>query len=1573
MEQTRSPSRGVRRQRATPEAPPAAQRARALELQRLATERVELEAQLAEVKRLMRASNLGNMCWKAVATGIAGDGSPKTQARVVQRRKRKRRPSTAPLTHVARDTPGEHSTTRRGFGAHCPQGRNERSGWVEHSAEETTAGHSSADGIARRRRNGSGERGGRDMRNRQHVQRTTYERDVPERERATVMPGASYLSTDRPASAGAMRDCPRRRIVGGNMAATLQRPQSSPRRPTATSHPPLLKHPIEHRRIEVAAATVRGREGDVLHSQGSSRFPTSERHSRETVENPCYTSDGFMAGEGRLKGGHWERGSHEPGTSSPSRGRGNSPPSAWVGDDGRTSSTVRRPERKSVEKQRAFQTPASAQDHYQGNVVEEIGNCYENDFKVVSARGSYEYVFVPWGHTLVPKRADGIGNPAPPREGRQHRSHGYRRSRAAGSHHEGAEEALSCRNSSDTLRGNDHVVDADGVLGRSDSWSDRREARPTRGGGASSWREWNQSGENGSVFQAWDKVIHKARGHRNGHVFEHLWIEYGKTGTASSAEARPGGSVAAHANIRSTPSPSCGNLSAGKVESELSLHRESKEGKRCSADEDGQVSVPQSAGGSSLYDVLLSDGSNSDETWSLGSLEQNETAEALHARAAGGAPALKVPSGSSSAQQRSSSRSRLGGVAGGRKSPALVVSSSDGSSLYNNFSRGSHESLSNKRAIANDTPAVPPPPPGPGQNQHDGALHRHVGNSAGLAVSGSDEVSPRSPSDARMARPESHAEQTTGKSLPHARQHTHAEQQGEVEVRGSFYDRSQDTSMKRLLQPDTRSADNKGSSSSSHESLFNKRKLDDETTTGNDGGRWAKEHGDGSHGTLGSKQPFEPAAPFVAKPRQRRLDRRRSTGDLALGKHALARPAASRSMGHRAKSLGSLVVVYNQGSFDKSLIGERPRLVSLRDEGLVNDFPSRVDQPASEGTGAGSGAENHGRAAEELNAEEARLIGDSGLVGKEAQTPVGEDTPVDAAISADGEGFASSRSKDSKYSNNIEATEKVDNTFSRGDEPSSVGRDKILADERPPSSGETPAGKNSDDRGRGPDTKDERIADNKTPDENLSPRESQRRQSLEEEGSHLEEGAAALARGLDAVGGGISVTDSELGNIDVFAETTPNDAQHNKQTLAGWEYVEKGARDGAIGAPESLERERELENVGSFGRLSSQDEPHRAPSDEGSFVKRGRSLKEVPPLAEGAPASDQSPTDITDGDDGHVAESILDEKDAITEGALRQEADDQRKLVAEIVAEIAAEIVAEIVAVGGERGGSEGGGRRGVNEKKFKKSREAFDEAPLEGQQPPPELLGGGSANGRSLDDRQPAEYPSAHQELDTKPYDEDTPEDLVTKRAEADGSSTHHELPANLLAEEKSPYGEFEGNTVGVGETTSSVVGKGVGVTDGALDALDADTPLDKLLIAPLDKEKENPHGVPARHGLLDGEALLAGELPKERPVLDVTQTQPQGDGDSFDGSASGRASGSNYDSSDTKHLQSGGEGSLDEYLFDGKSSGSLSLDGNSFDGQSLSDHDSENESSFGGSSPDTGSADGGSATEDDLLFDDA
>ena len=1057
-----------------------------------------------------------------------------------------------------------------------------------------------------------------------------------------------------------------------------------------------------------------------------------------------------------------------------------------------------------------------------------------------------------------------------------------------------------------------------------------------------------------------DKVIHKARGHRNGHVFGHLWIEYGKNNTASSAEIRPGGSVATQRDIRSTSFASRGNLSAGRVESQLSIGRESKDEKRCSGGEAGKVPAPQSEGGSSLYDVLLSDGSNSNETWSMGSLGQSERSEALNPREAGGAPALKEPS-ESSAQQRSSPGPRLGGVAGGRKALALVTSSSDGSSLYNNLSHGSHESVLKQRAIIVSNPSVPFPPPRRGENQHDLVLQGYMGNSTDLAVSHSEGVPARSPPDARMARPEGHAEHMTSERLAHARPHASVKQQDEIGVRGAFDEHSRHTLVKRLSQPDVRSTDDKGSS---HKSLFNKGRLDDETTTGNDEGRWATEHGDASQARLDGDQSSEPG-PFASKPRGRRLDRQRSTGDGELDKHALARHAAARSMEHRARSLGCLVVEHNHGFLDESFLGGKLRLWSLRDEGLINNFPS-LDQQASESTGAGSRVGNHGHDVEEQKAEEARLIDNSGFVGKGAQAADSEDTPVDAEISADDKGFTHSRSPDSENGNNIEGKKKVENSFSHGDKPRRVGHDKRLADDRTPRSGEMPASENSGDRGRGLDLRDERISDKKALCDHLSPRESQRRQSREA-GSHLGEDTA-LASGLDSVKGGIRVTGRKLrynGSVD---GKTLNDAQYNEKTLAGGGYVENGARDGGIDASDSLELERELENVGSFNGFWPQREPHRSPTAEGSFVERGRYLKEVPPVAEGTSASGQGLTNRTEGGDGRFMESIVDRKDALAVSAalLRQEADDQRKLVAEI----AAEIVAEIVAVGGKSDDSERGGRRSVSEKAFSKNREVLDKAPLEGQQRPAELLEGGSADGRPLIDGQPAEYPSAQHALDSEWYHGSTLEAPVSGSAGADGGSTHHELPDNLLAEEKLPHDESEGNNVGVGETTSSAAGRGGGVTD---DNLDADTPLDKLLIVSLDKEQKKPHGAPARQGLLDGDALLAGELPNERPVVGGTQTHPQGDGDSFDGSAGGRSPGSMHSSAETKRSQPDGEGSLDEYLFDGESSGNHSLDGNSFDGQSLSDRDSKGESSFDGSSPDAGSADDVSAMDDDLLFDDA
>ena len=147
---------------------------------------------------------------------------------------------------------------------------------------------------------------------------------------------------------------------------------------------------------------------------------------------------------------------------------------------------------------------------------------------------------------------------------------------------------------------------------------------------------------------------------------------------------------------------------------------------------------------------------------------------------------------------------------------------------------------------------------------------------------------------------------------------------------------------------------------------------------------------------------------------------------------------------------------------------------------------------------------------------------------------------------------------------------------------------------------------------------------------------------------------------------------------------------------------------------------------------------------------------------------------------------MINKKDAFAASdAPRQEADDQRNLIAEIVAKI----VSEIVAVDGERGDYEGGGRRGVNEDEFKNN-EDFDEAPLEGQ-PPPELLDGASADGRPLIDRPPVECSFAQQLLDSELNHGGVPEELVAGNAQVDESSTHRELLVDLLTKEKSPPDE--------------------------------------------------------------------------------------------------------------------------------------------------------------------------------------
>lgn len=1502
-DQTRSPSRGVHRQHANGEVP-TAQRARALELQRLAIEREELETQLSEVKRLMRAANAGKMCWTAAATGISGDGLPETQARIVQRRKRKRRPSTAPSTNVARYVPDEYPTTWRGLGVHRHGGGNERSAWAERSGEE--AGYSSAGETGCSRRDRSEERGCREVKSRQYVQRTPCERAVPER-KSVMETLAASSSSGRPASAGCVRDGSRRRIVKENMAAAFHRLKSSPHRPATSSHPSMPRHPIGYQRVEVAATTERGRTAEILHSRGSPRLPTADRPNRETRKSPGLTIDDFTPREGRLKGGHWERGGHERGdereASSLSRVTGNSAPSAWGENDGRASYTRRRAI-KSTDTRRAFPTPVPFRYNCLGNVVEEIDNCYEEKLKPVNARGSYEYVFVPWGHTVVPKRDEGIGKPLPSREGHLHISHDGNLTRAAECRHEEAAEAPSCRNTSGNLRRTDLGVGADSVPGHSDSWSNGQEARSTQGGGASSCKERNRSDENGSVFQVWDKIIHEARGLRNGHVFEHIWIEYGNTSTATNTETHPSGSataqgvsVTAQGGIRNAPSSSRGNISVNRVGSQLSSSRGNlsadREGSQSSIHhehkdeisdlDDGkghgqgpaprlvdgpQMPTQQSEGGSSLYDVLLSDDSNSDKTWSMGSVETNEPLETLKAREKGGPFAVNGLSGPS-AQRHSSLSPPLGGVGGRRKGTELEVSSSDGSSLYNNFSHGSRASDLNQRSTVKD-PYVPSPPSKREEDLHEVVPHKSVENIANLK------------------------------------------------------------------------------------------------TIGNDGSRWANEQGSASQGTLESERPYRPGR-FLTEPHQRRLDRQRSTGDRALGQHALLRNLAARNMGHRAGSLGRLDIEHGsdkQSSFDRTPLGGRPsRSGSLRGEGMVNDI-RLLEQEASEGAGAGSSEGNYGRTLEEPNAKEAKFIDESRLEGKDARTPFFEGTLVRKPISVHNEVSVHSRGCGFQVASEIEGNGGV-KSFPPAVEPSSVWRGITLVGERPPS-GETPASENSNDRGQKPDFRDESVVDGKEPGGHLSPHDIQHRQFLEE-GSDLDK-TTSLTRVLGAEEDGIRDTDEELETNDPSNKKTPNKYAQHKQTLEGHGYVEVGVRDGSIGATESLSHQGNLDKIGSLDEISPQGDSRRESIDEGSLDEHERFLKEIPPVVEGTVASDQDFDNRMDGGDGRVTESLLDRRAAsvdpdvrallvsllnavVVGGTPRQEARDERKLFA------------ETVTVDGERDNSGRGGRRGVIENESK-NREALDEAPLE-ELSPSEPLDGGSADGWPLNDRPLAENPPAEQPLDNKPKRGDAPEELVVEKEEVDGNSSHHELPVKLLIEAASPPDQSEDNNMG--ETIASVLGHDGVAKD---DPLDADAPLDEL--ASLDAEQKPPR-VLVQQGLLDGKILLAGQLPSERSVAGEIQKQSQEDRDSFDGhSAEDRSPGSTHESAKTQRSKPEGEGSLNEYLFDRELSGSHSLDRNSFDGQSLSDHDSENEPSLGGSSPDTGSVDNLSAMDDDLLFDD-
>ncbi|CBJ30833.1 hypothetical protein Esi_0217_0008 [Ectocarpus siliculosus] len=250
----------------TPEETPAMQRARRLELQRLAIEKRELEAQLAEVKQLLRASKVPSTKAKSVGlpceairetspTKSHGERPARRRRSRRRRRRHKRRSPTTENDFVVHD--GMKTRPRRSSGksekgnerrVECPASPDRGRSASDSARDE---GYSSP----RRRRKDGGQPGRCDTRERQ-PQVIGSTRSSPKRRagsekavESTAIPPVAFnssVSIGMAASAGRVegRSPQRRRHLDARRedyvpGRRLQRPKSAARRTRASPCPPM--------------------------------------------------------------------------------------------------------------------------------------------------------------------------------------------------------------------------------------------------------------------------------------------------------------------------------------------------------------------------------------------------------------------------------------------------------------------------------------------------------------------------------------------------------------------------------------------------------------------------------------------------------------------------------------------------------------------------------------------------------------------------------------------------------------------------------------------------------------------------------------------------------------------------------------------------------------------------------------------------------------------------------------------------------------------------------------------------------------------------------------------------------------------------------------------------------------------------------------------------------------------------------------------------------------------------------------------------------------------------------------
>lgn len=588
-----------------------AQRARILELQRLAVEKRELEVQLAEVKQLTRIATAGKMCWKAVAGGVLDLDLTKQHNKPMRRRREKRRPSSAPSSEIARYIVNAIGDSLEKLASEAVHQQNVKESTLQKNLPVDGVGSAHTGGWIHNGRNMSDMRGYGENRTRRHINGTTQREAGTTRNTTAVTPFASVNSwEERPVTVVREGPSPKGYIAKDYFDTKKQRPKSASHRPKYASH-----RPMSRTVTGPSAPNFNGMVENLTHSRrhgkrGVENIPSrplsaqqAEKYKKIQYVDDVGSSIGKGRSQERMKNGGWssdEKQVKNPlcpdkGSSSPTRHTKEGQKSISLRTSGGSS-----PSRK----ERALGDFAPSCDHRPNTFEHNDG--YEDDFDVFSAQSMYEADFEQSNEELSEQPPTIDGNRATNLDGKQQRvcDQGRRHSEAGTESNEGKRGKLHGHNSFDDL--------CDGDLrGDIENWDkDQDAARAIRDGGAQSWGQWSELVKRDSVPNECYESVPRGKWESGDDAFQRLGSSNNReTGTKTSADIRRLADGSKNGNISAALYSMYGDHSF-ETEGELGVRKH----------EERRFIATFSDEGSSLYEIAFSE-----ETRSLESYGRNRT------------------------------------------------------------------------------------------------------------------------------------------------------------------------------------------------------------------------------------------------------------------------------------------------------------------------------------------------------------------------------------------------------------------------------------------------------------------------------------------------------------------------------------------------------------------------------------------------------------------------------------------------------------------------------------------------------------------------------------------------------------------------------------------------------------------------------------------------------------------------------------------------------------------------------------------------------------------------------------